>query len=109
MLVVAVQFTLCLLKALPPWISRCRFRSISSFIMRSPSLIGFCCAGFASFFEPANAFFFDAAAKTFLGFEELRDTDIGFGAVDDEVDGCGGITVVGVAVGTCDCSSGKAD
>lgn len=79
-------------------------------MMRSASLIGFCCADADGFFEPANAFFFDAAAKTFLGFEELSDIEIGLGAVDDEVDCLVDAAVTGEeGAEDADCSTGEAD
>src|SRR5271155_4630331 len=70
--------TRCLLKSLPPFASRNRFCSNSSFMIRSASLIGFCGAAVVGFLVGAKTFFFGTVAKTFLGLFSVR--PIGFGA-----------------------------
>src|SRR5947209_1375635 len=66
------------LKSLPPFASRSRFCSSSSFMIRSASLIGFGGGAIMVFLVDANTFFFGTVAKTFLGLLSAR--PIGLGA-----------------------------
>src|SRR5271156_5259077 len=66
-----------LLKSLPPFASRNRFCSSSSFMIRSASLIGFCCAAVVGFLVDAKMFFFGTVAKTFFVLFSARPIGVG--------------------------------